>query len=156
MSNKTNCWLATVGLIGFFPYAPGTAASLVTVVLVWLLSLLIGSPSGWGLLAAATGIYFIGVPAARDMEKELGRKDPRPVVIDEVAGQLIALAFVPLTWLGMLLSFFFFRAFDIIKPFPINWLDKNLPGGWGIMTDDVLAGLFALGCTHLALHYIQI
>ncbi len=156
MSNKVNCWLATFGLIGFFPFAPGTAASLVTVALVWLISLVIGAVNGWVLIVAAVGIYFFGVPAARDMEKELGRKDPRPVVIDEVVGQLIALAFVPLTWLGMLLSFFFFRAFDIIKPFPISWLDKNLPGGWGIMTDDVVAGLFALGCTHLALLYIHI
>ena len=149
-------WLATFGLIGFFPIAPGTAASLATVVLVYLVSLLLGAVSGWGLIAAAIGLFFLGVPAAKAMEIELGRKDPHPVVIDEVVGQLIALAFVPLNWLGMLAAFFFFRAFDILKPFPISWLDRNIPGGWGIMLDDVLAGAVALGCTHLALLYVHV
>jgi len=86
-------WLATFGLIGFFPFAPGTAASIVTVAIVWLISLLAGPIGGWSLIAAALGLFFLGVPAARAMEAELGRKDPRPVVIDEVVGQLIALAF---------------------------------------------------------------
>lgn len=154
MNKKFATLLATFGLIGFFPFAPGTAASLVVVVLVWLTTLLTGPISGWSLLVAAFGIYFVGIPAATITEKELGRKDPRPVVIDEVAGQLIALAFLPLTWQTMLMAFLLFRAFDIIKPFPINWLDKNLPGGFGIMTDDMLAGAFALGVGHLVLRFV--
>lgn len=155
MNKKFATHLATFGLIGFFPVAPGTLASLVTVLLVWLTALVSGIPiSGWGILAAAAGFYLVGIPAATITERELGQKDPRPVVIDEVAGQLIALAFLPLSWLNMLMAFLLFRLFDILKPFPINWLDKNLPGGFGIMTDDILAGLFALASSHLILRFI--
>jgi phosphatidylglycerophosphatase A len=154
MNKAFATFLATFGLIGFFPFAPGTAASLVVVVLVWLTSLLTGPISGWSLLVAALGIYFVGIPAATLTERELGQKDPRPIVIDEVAGQLVALAFLPLTWQTMLMAFLLFRIFDIIKPFPINWLDKNLPGGFGIMSDDMLAGAFALGVGHLVLRFV--
>ncbi len=154
MNKKFATFLATFGLIGFFPFAPGTLASLMTVLLVWLTSLLTGPIGGWSILVAALGIYLVGIPASTITEKELSRKDPRPVVIDEVAGQLVALAFLPLTWQTMLMAFLLFRVFDIIKPFPINWLDKNLPGGFGIMSDDMLAGAFALGVGHLILRFV--
>jgi phosphatidylglycerophosphatase A len=75
------------------------------------------------------------------MEKEYG-EDPSQAVIDEVAGQWISLLFIPFSPLTVLLSFILFRLFDVLKPGPVDWAQR-LPGGWGIMSDDVLAGIFA-------------
>lgn len=90
----------------------------------------------------------LGVPAATIAERESGRHDPGFIVIDEVAGQWTALLFSPLNWRYALLAFVLFRAIDIIKPFPARQLER-LPGGWGIVFDDVAAGLYALGIVSL-------
>jgi len=103
------------------------------------------------LLALAVGIILsiaLGVPAATIAARESGRKDPQFVVIDEVAGQWIALLFNPFDWRHAFIPLILFRLFDIVKPFPIRRLE-NLPGGWGIVFDDVAAGLYALGVASL-------
>ena len=88
--------------------------------------------------------YEICFTAGRSSrEKIIDCVDPRPVVIDEIVGQLLALTAVPLHPVPILLSFLLFRFFDIFKPFPANWIDRHLCGGWGIMLDDVVAGLYA-------------
>jgi phosphatidylglycerophosphatase A len=97
-------------------------------------------------------VILVGIPAATQVARGSGIKDPQFVVVDEVAGQLIALIAVPLTWKSFLAAFIFFRAFDILKPPPVRQLEA-LPGGAGIMLDDVAAGLYALAVVHLFLHF---
>ena len=93
-----------------------------------------------------------GIPAATRVARCAGLKDPQFVVIDEVAGQLITLIAVPVSWQSLLLGFILFRGFDIVKPPPVRQLE-NLPEGTGIVLDDVGAGLYALALMQLALHF---
>jgi phosphatidylglycerophosphatase A len=99
---------------------------------------------------AGLAIAF-GIPAATRVSRAAGNKDPQMVVIDEVAGQLIALIAVPLAWKTFLASFILFRAFDIVKPPPVRQLER-LPEGTGIVLDDVAAGICALVVMQLILH----
>jgi phosphatidylglycerophosphatase A len=100
----------------------------------------------------ALGVILIGIPAATQVARGSGVKDPQFVVIDEVAGQLVALIAVPLAWKSFLAGFILFRVFDILKPTPVRQLEA-LHEGAGIVLDDVAAGLYALGCMHLFLHF---
>ena len=137
---KRLAWiLSTFFLSGEFPVVPGTFASLVASLLYkfWLFRL-----SGPLFATLILGVFFIGVAAASVHARELGRVDPRPIVIDEACGQWIACFLVPPAWMPVLAAFFLFRVFDVWKPFPIRRLER-LRGGWGIMADDVLAGIFA-------------
>jgi phosphatidylglycerophosphatase A len=97
-------------------------------------------------------ITLIGIPAATRVARGAGKKDPQFVVIDEVAGQLVALIAVPLTWKSFLAGFILFRAFDIVKPPPVRQLEA-IPEGAGIVLDDIAAGLYALVVVHLFLHF---
>ncbi len=136
--NRVAVLLATFGYVGYFPIAPGTAGSLAAIPL-YLLIRWMGSPAIELLAIAAVGV--IGVWAASGTERALSRKDPGPVVIDEVLGMLITLALMPLSWWGILAGFLLFRIFDVIKPFPAGRLE-HLPGGLGIMADDAMAGVY--------------
>jgi phosphatidylglycerophosphatase A len=98
---------------------------------------------GWLTLGAALCAVVVGIPAATIVERESERPDPGHVVIDEVAGQWIALLFSRVNLSHLLAGFLLFRLFDIVKPWPARRLE-NLPGGWGIMLDDVAAGVYAL------------
>jgi len=104
-------------------------------------------------MITSMAITLIGIPASTVVARESGRKDPGFVVIDEVAGQMIAIIGVPTNWKYLLAGFILFRSFDIVKPFPLRRLEK-LPGGTGIMMDDVGAGLYALVLLH-AWQYIM-
>jgi phosphatidylglycerophosphatase A len=95
---------------------------------------------------------LVGIPAATQMARSTGLKDPQFVVIDEVVGQLITLIAVPVSWKSLLLGFILFRGFDIVKPPPVRQLE-HLPEGTGIVLDDVGAGLYALALMQLALHF---
>ena len=140
-------WVATVCGAGYFPIAPGTVGSAVSVALVAALDALSFS-NAWRatlLVLAVLVIFFLGVWAAGQSEKFFDRTDPRYVVIDEVAGQMVAFLLVPhASWKLLLCGFFLFRIFDITKPFPAGRAER-LPGGWGIMVDDVIAGGYAMG-----------
>lgn len=127
--------IATVGGIGFLPRIPGTAASVVGLGLIWVLS---GSPlrQVLGCIAALGLALWSAGPTARAM----GHKDPSAVVIDEVAGMMVGLAALPATWGVYLGGFALFRFLDIVKPGPIRRAQR-LPGSWGIVADDLLAGL---------------
>jgi phosphatidylglycerophosphatase A len=103
-------------------------------------------------ITLAALITLIGIPAATRVARAAAAKDPQFVVIDEVAGQLIALIAVPLAWKTFLASLRLFRAFDIVKPPPLRQLEK-LPDGAGIVLDDVAAGIFAFVVMHLLLHF---
>jgi phosphatidylglycerophosphatase A len=148
-------WLvATFFGIGFLPPGPGTWASAATVVLWWGASHLVRP--AWLVPAAvlvSLAITIIGIPPSTVVARESGRKDPGFVVIDEVAGQMIALIGVPLSWKYLLASFILFRSFDIVKPYPLRRME-GLPGGTGIMMDDVGAGLYALALLQIWLHFM--
>jgi phosphatidylglycerophosphatase A len=103
-------------------------------------------------IVLAVLITLIGIPAATQVARGYGAKDPQFVVIDEVAGQLVALIAVPLAWKYLLAAFILFRAFDIVKPPPVRQLEA-IPEGAGIAMDDVAAGLYALAVMHLLLHF---
>jgi phosphatidylglycerophosphatase A len=148
-------WLiATFFGIGYLQPGSGTWAAAVTVLLWWAASHWL--PAGWLLLAAllaSAAITLIGIPPSTVVARESGVKDPGFVVIDEVAGQMIALIGAPLHWKYLVASFILFRSFDIVKPFPLRRLE-SLPGGAGIMLDDVGAGLYALVLLQIWLHFI--
>jgi phosphatidylglycerophosphatase A len=132
-------FIATFGYVGFFPIAPGTAGSLAALVLYALVRWA-GTPAVE--LVTIVAVFAIGIWAATGTERALARKDPGPVVIDEVLGMLITLAFLPLSPWGIVAGFLIFRLFDVIKPFPAGRLE-HLPGGLGIMADDAMAGVYA-------------
>ena len=135
---------------GFFPVAPGTAASFLTM-LLFKLGLYRLS---WPFQALIVVVLFIaGGAASTRYARLLNRKDPGRIVIDETCGQLIALFLVTPGWKELLLAFFLFRIFDIIKPYPIRKLEA-IPHGWGIMADDVGAGLAAAGFLRLILLFL--
>jgi phosphatidylglycerophosphatase A len=136
--------VATFFGIGRMRPGPGTWASAITTVL-WATSAFqltpgLRAPIAMGL---AVLITLIGIPAATGVSRSMHAKDPQIVVIDEVAGQLIALIAVPLSWKPLLAGFILFRVFDILKPPPVRQLEK-LPEGTGIVLDDVAAGFYAL------------
>ncbi len=138
---------------GLLHPGPGTWGSAATVVLWMLVSHwtpLGAQPAAAALLAALA--VAIGIPAATQMSRATGLKDPQFVVIDEVAGQLIAFIAVPVSWKSVLLGFILFRGFDIVKPWPVRWLER-LPEGTGIVIDDVGAGLYALAVMQMVLHF---
>jgi len=130
--------LATFGYSGYAPVAPGTAGSLAALVLFAAVRFQ-GSPAlEIGTLALVT---VVGVWAATAAERHFAREDPGPVVIDEVAGTLLTLLLVPVGLSGALIGFLAFRVFDIVKPWPARRLE-HLPGGVGIMADDLMAGVY--------------
>jgi len=154
-TEKKTLWAWAVGTFfgaGLLKPGPGTYGS-IAAVLLWFfaahafrvthLELAIGT------LIAAVVATLIGIPAATIVARESGREDPGHVVIDEVAGQLIALIAIPADWQHAIFSLLLFRLFDIFKPPPIRQLER-LPEGTGIMLDDVAAGLFALLIAQLA------
>jgi len=139
-------WIATGLGSGYFPVAPGTAGSAVGLALVIAFRQAPLEPLRLAVcLTAFTGLLFVlGVWSAGKAEKVFGRVDPGQVVIDEVAGQIITFVATPrITWIGLIAGFILFRAFDIVKPFPARRAER-FSGGWGIMLDDVVAGLYSL------------
>jgi phosphatidylglycerophosphatase A len=145
--------VATFFGTGLLRPGPGSWGSAATVLLWWLLSGWIyphWQPAATTLLAALA--ILAGIPAATHMARATGLKDPQFVVIDEVAGQLLTLIAVPVSWKSMLLGFILFRGFDIVKPPPVRQLE-HLREGFGIVLDDVGAGLYALILMQLALHF---
>ena len=140
-------FIATGAYSGYLPKAPGTWGSAVGV-LIWLC---ISRMELLPFLALVTVLFFVGIVSGGAAEKILDRVDPHPVVIDEIVGQLIALTAAPLHPVPILLSFLLFRFFDIWKPYPANWFDRHISGGWGIMLDDVAAGLYAWAVLQIGL-----
>jgi phosphatidylglycerophosphatase A len=145
--------VATFFGVGRLRPGPGSWGSLATVVVWGLLTHWI-TPA-WQPMAAlslALLAVVLGIPAATRVARASGLKDPQFVVIDEVAGQLITLIAVPVSWQSLLLGFILFRGFDIVKPPPVRSLER-LPEGTGIVIDDVGAGLYALAVMQALLHF---
>lgn len=143
-------WVATAGGAGFLPKAPGTAGAVVGILVC--LALNVAGASAY-FLHAILVILFAGTLAAQRVETFWGH-DSQRIVVDEVVGQMIAFGLAGverLSWVSLLVGFGLFRAFDILKPFPVRHLER-LPGGAGVMADDVGAGLYALAVLTLLQH----
>ena len=153
-SEKKTLWAWAIGTFfgaGLLKPGPGTYGS-ISAVLLWYAAahVLHPAPAAFaiGTTIAAILVTLVGIPAATIVAHESGREDPGHVVIDEVAGQLIALIAIPADWQHAALSLLLFRFFDILKPPPVRQLER-LHGGTGIMLDDVGAGLYALAIAQL-------
>ena len=123
---------------GYSPFAPGTAGSAVGLLLFWPLA---ARAWPWQ-LGACVAVFLVGVVAAGRVARSVGAEDPGLVVVDEVAGQWITLLALPFTPAVALAGFLLFRVMDVVKPWPARDLER-LHGGWGIMADDVMAGIYA-------------
>jgi phosphatidylglycerophosphatase A len=129
--------IATFFGIGFFPKGPGTAGTVAAIPLVLLLS--------WAgpliYMAFIILLLPVGILAAQVYEDDVGGHDHKEIVIDEVLGFLVAMTWLPMTWQSILAGFLLFRVLDIFKPFPISYLDEKVPGGLGVVVDDLVAGI---------------
>jgi len=129
---------------GLLPKAPGTFGTLAAIPLYLLMvELSHFTYAAIVLLVCISGIYICGKAAT-----DAGVHDHGAIVWDEIAGFLITMFMVPISWQSILVGFLLFRVFDIFKPWPISYIDKHVHGGFGIMLDDILAGIFALACMH--------
>ena len=136
---KAILFAATGALIGYSPVAPGTFGSLAALPLcLWIASLNVRLAG-----AVVIALVLVSTWIAHAAERMLANKDPKQVVIDEICGMTVAMLALPFTPVSVFWGFALFRGFDILKPFPINWVDKRVSGGVGIMLDDVIAGIFA-------------
>lgn len=127
------------GLVPFIPGTFGTLTALPIAIIVNYLGMIYASFS-------MVAIFPLSVWACHVSHVIMEKNDPSVVVIDEVAGILVAMFLLPVSWLTVILAFLLFRLFDIIKPFPIGFIDRNVRGGMGIVLDDVVAGVFANIC----------
>jgi phosphatidylglycerophosphatase A len=140
------CWLGFGFGSGLSPVAPGTLGTLTALPLyVWLSTL-----SLTGYVAIVVLLFALGIQICQMSEERLGISDHSGIVWDEIVGYLVTMTAVPFSWPAAALGFLLFRLFDILKPWPIRQFDRTVHGGFGIMLDDLLAGIFAAACLQLA------
>ena len=142
--NRLWMMLATLGPVGHLRPAPGTWGSAAAL----LPAAGLATIGGWSLEIGVLVVSVLGIRAATIFETVTGRKDAKEIIIDEVAGQWIALLVVPLDWRWWLAAFLMFRLFDIAKPGPVRMAER-FPGGLGVMADDIVAGVLAAVCLYL-------
>ncbi|MCF8027447.1 MAG: phosphatidylglycerophosphatase A [Desulfobacteraceae bacterium] len=135
--SKLSVAVATGGYIGKIPFAPGTFGSLPGLLLYWVMAQM---HTGYAVVLALA-VIAAAVWAAGRAEVVMGQKDPGAIVIDEIAGMVVVFVGLPLSWPLAVSGFVLFRIFDIIKPFPVGWLERRFDGGLGVVIDDVAAGL---------------
>jgi phosphatidylglycerophosphatase A len=143
--------IATWFGVGLMPIASGTWGSLAALPFGALFAYLFGNLF---VLVFAGLVTLAGVWAGNAISARSDVRDPGFIVIDEVAGMLLALAFAPFTWWGYALAFVLFRIADIVKPFPADWCDREVHGGLGVMLDDLVAGLYAGTATFMIAQYV--
>lgn len=141
---RFSVFVATVFGVGYSPVAPGTAGTGVALLLFWLLR-----PDAQLHLLLAAGIISIGIIVSHYADKAFGTKDSGRIVIDEVAGYAVSVLFLPMTPGYLIAGFLLFRVFDIVKPPPVRQIERALPGGLGVVMDDVAAGIYANLCLQL-------
>lgn len=130
--------VATFFYVGLIPYAPGTWGTIAAIPLYYLIS---GAPY-YLYIAVTAVVIFISVRASDVVENIYGRSDPGQIVADEVCGYLVTMVLIPPTLTNIIIGFFLFRFFDMVKPPPSRQAER-LPGGTGVVMDDVVAGIFA-------------
>ena len=137
--NINNIFVSVLG-IGYIPYASGTFGSIAGLIIGYLIYLI-----NYNLLFLIIPIlFFLGIKASQIYQNKTGEQDSKVIVIDEVVGQLIAMMTVLDNLLLLFFSFIIFRLYDIFKPWPASYFDKNMKNGKGVMLDDVVAGIYAL------------
>jgi phosphatidylglycerophosphatase A len=144
------CFLGLGFGSGLAPKAPGTFGTLAALPIYYLMQ----SLSVFTYIALTVLAFVIGIWICQKSADWLQKEDPSSVVWDEIVGYLVAMTAAPVGWVWMLIGFILFRVFDIWKPWPIRWFDKNMHGGLGIMVDDVVAGLLVFVVIHLILFII--
>ena len=135
---------------GLLPRAPGTAGTVAAIPL-YLVMQSLALPVYVSLVAV---LFLLGIPICAHTAKRLGVHDHPGIVWDEIVGYLVTMTFAPTGWLWVLAGFVLFRFFDVLKPWPIRWLDKKVGGGFGIMVDDLLAGIAAAAVLQLLVIYL--
>ena len=131
--------VATGGYAGYFPVAPGTAGSVVGLGVVWLLQ-------NWPVffqIVAAAGLAALGVYACTQANSIFKKVDSPRIVIDEIVGMMISMIGIPVTGYWLVVGFILFRIFDIVKPPPARYFDSRVKTGWGVMADDIAAGIYS-------------
>jgi len=152
--SKLVCMIVTWFGSGLSPVMPGTIGSLAALPFAALLIFPWGPEIGrWILLGAAVSVFCLGWLCSNIYLHTTGRQDPGEIVIDEVAGQWIVLCVAPPTVSGWVLSFILFRAADIVKPFPVSYVDNHVKGGLGVMLDDIIASLYAASFIAVGSYY---
>jgi phosphatidylglycerophosphatase A len=141
--------LATGFGVGYSPIAPGTLGTLIAIPVYYFLSN-ISSPI---YEITLLGFFFLSVWISEGAEIFFGKKDDQRIVIDEIMGFLVTMLWVPKTPILMVIGFFLFRFFDILKPFPIRRLERKLKGGYGVVLDDVMAGVYGNIVLQVTTHY---
>lgn len=139
LKNRIILFFASGWYCGFSPKAPGTIGSLLALPLCFILSKI-------DIVSSAIAVILftvIGTWIAHVAEKILRQTDPGCIVIDEMAGLMVTFFYLPFNLITVCLGFIIFRLLDILKPFPISWIEKNITGGLGIMADDIVAGIFS-------------
>lgn len=137
--NHWSLWVATGGGLGLLPHAPGTWGSIGAIFVYLLLCWL----PWWAYSVIFTALLLLGTAATAQAGQRLPEHDDSRIVIDEILGMLLTLVWLPQTAAGLASGLILFRVFDILKPFPIRTIDRRLHNAWGVMLDDLLAGLFA-------------
>ena len=138
LRRRVGVFIATCAYVGYMPVAPGTWGSAIGVAIYYLVRRQGSAAIEFGTIAV---LLAVGLWAATEAEHHFGGIDPRPVVIDEVVGMLITLALVPVNTFGVVVGFLIFRVLDVVKPWPARRLE-HLPGGFGVVLDDVMAGVY--------------
>ena len=146
---KTGLAVATCLGAGYLPVAPGTAGSLLALPLAWGVHRWAGF---WGLLLIAIAALMIGLWSAGLAEQHFEHHDSRHIVVDELAGQLVTVLVVPCSWPNLVVAFGWFRLFDVLKPWPAGWADRQVGGGLGVMLDDLFAAVYAAAATAAMVH----
>jgi phosphatidylglycerophosphatase A len=147
------CLVVATGLgFGYAPKAPGTAGTVWGVVLFWAMA---GWPA-WARAVAALVMVLISWGTAEVAGRYYHEADCQHIVIDEVAGYLVGVVLVPFSWVHAGVVFVLFRVFDITKPFPASWFDRQVHNGFGVTMDDVVAGAYACGVFHLFFTWMRV
>jgi len=143
-------FIGSLAYVGFVPIASGTVAVAVIGIPLYLLLVQVLELATPGYVAFCIALTLFSVWIAGHADRILNEKDSSRSVIDELPGFLIALIGLPVSWKIVTLAFFLERAIDIAKVPPANWIERRWPGGWGVVMDDVVAGLYTLGIVHIA------
>lgn len=142
-------FIGSMAYIGFVPVASGTVTVAVWGVPLALLLLVVLNMGVIAYVAFIIAFTLVSIWIAGEADRVLNEKDSKRNVIDELPGYLIALVGLPMTWPVLVAAFFIERAIDIVKIWPANWIERRLPGGWGVVLDDVMAGLYTLAILHV-------
>lgn len=153
MGEKAILFIATGFGVGRIPFAPGTFGTISGLPLIGIMAWLSATSTPGAASLFLVGVVLCAVWISQEAEILMGSKDPGAVVIDEMAGFCVTMTLVPVTVFTLIAGFIAFRCFDILKPFPIRWFEKNFSGGAGIVLDDLMAGVlaaFLLKAIHLS------